>query len=295
MVDAKKRPAGHLDLPFRTWIEYYQDALNLVHLTYDGLNSIDFRIELGDILRGFRLEVERGRDQVLRDALLVKSRDAHREIDADYPVLHAHTLLGLWGALERLIEDIFITSILYEPSLLAHERLSRVKLLVDVILGSGEDRANAILAEFIRTIGADQKKGVGQFEALLKPVLLDGQVPRVVRDSVLLAQQIRHVWAHRGGVADAKFVESCSSRASVGDKLLIGSSEFHHLSDGIQMYGLVVLNRHFLNSGMPIRTTIVPGYEGIWDEIGMGGNDINAEEDAPRDAPEGPLFSNEPW
>lgn len=274
----KRKPAEHLDLPFRTWVGYYQDAMNLVHLTYDGLGSTDFRIELGNILQGNVPETDEQREK--RQILEAKSKDAHREIDADYPTLHAHSLLGLWGSLERLIEDIFLASILNDPTLMAHEKLSKVKLPVEVVLGNDEERANAVLTEFVRSVGSGQKKGTGQFEVMLKPVKLDGHVPRSVQDAVLLAQQIRHVWAHRGGVADARFVENCESRASVGEKLSIGQREFHHLSNGIQMYGLIVLNRHFANLGREVATVEISGYEGAWDEIGMGGGNNQTDTDS---------------
>lgn len=263
----KAKPAEHLDLTFRSWVEYYEGTMNLVHLTYEGLSSMDFRVELGRVLG----EADDSPKQL---ELKSKAAEAHKEIDADYPTLHAHSLLGLWGSLERLIEDIFIMSALHDPSIFDHEKLSKIRLPVRVILGADEDRAAAVLLEHARSTGADQKVGVGQFEALLKPLDLDGHVPRAVQDAVLLAQQIRHVWAHRGGIADARFVQHCGRRAEIGDTIQIGQQEFHHLAHGLQVYGLVVLNRHFGKLGKKYTTVTLPGFDGIWEEIGM----INEEE-----------------
>ncbi|ODR24327.1 hypothetical protein BHQ19_16855 [Mycolicibacterium porcinum] len=188
---------------------------------------------------------------------------AQKEIDAGFPTLHAHSLLGLWGALECLVEDIFRESIKALPELLSGETLSKIKLPVSVLYGPEEDRANLLLFELSRNLGADKRLGVGQFEVILDPVRLGGGVPPKIREAILHAQQIRHIWAHRGGTADGQFVERRPGRARVGERVDMKADEFLPIMHGLHMYALVILNRHMKNLGRAAVAAHCPGYEGV--------------------------------
>ncbi|KIM15294.1 hypothetical protein QV65_24575 [Rhodococcus erythropolis] len=86
-------------------------------------------------------------------------------------------------------------------------------------------------------------------------------MPAKIKNAVFRAQQIRHVWAHRGGTADATFVARCPDRAGIGDKLNMDATEFLHLMHGLHMYGWVIVNRHLRNIGEKPVTAACHGYE----------------------------------
>lgn len=197
-TDELSLPIKHLAGPFSTWTRYSSDTENLVHLTHEGLSRA---AELPELYRDLDVDEENLK------WVEWKAGVAQKEIDAGFPTLHAHSLLGLWGALECLVEDIFRESIKALPELLAGEALSKIKLPVSVLYGSEEERANLLLFELSRNLGADKRLGVGQFEVILDPINLGGAVPHKIKDAVFDAQQTRHIWAHRGGIADATFVE----------------------------------------------------------------------------------------
>ncbi|BDD84487.1 hypothetical protein TPB0596_42500 [Tsukamurella pulmonis] len=261
---ADQPKARHLHGPFDAWANYLEEAMNLVELTYSGLSSMDFRIELE---RALDPNVDETTNKF--KTLQRRAQDAHREIDAGYPILHAHTLVGLWGSMERLVEDIFIESILNDPTLLEHEKLRKLRLPVESILSAAEERAKSILLEYVRSVGSGQRYGVGQFEVLLKPLKLDGEVPDWVSGGVFQAQQIRHLWAHRGGFADTSFAERCGDRAQIGERVLIGRNEFRTLTNAMNTYVLVILNRYFGSIQAKYHDMPVPGHENFWQELGM--------------------------
>jgi hypothetical protein len=198
-----------------------------------------------------------------------KADVAEVEAQAGFPTLHAHALLGLWGAFERLVEDTFVALIVDQPELLESEPFAKVKLPMKAALSSGEERAQAVLYEVTRNAGADKKLGVNQFENVLKYVGMADVVPEKVSDSVFAAQQVRHVWAHRGGTADVQFVERCPKRANVGEKLMIEFEEFAHHMHGLHMYGWVIMNRHLKKIGEALVLNECHGYRGTWASIGV--------------------------
>ncbi|MBS4104178.1 hypothetical protein [Tsukamurella paurometabola] len=203
-----------------------------------------------------------------------KAERAEKELSAGFPTLHAHALLGLWGAFERFIEDVFVAMVVDSPEVLEGNWFAKLKLPLRIALSQGEERARAILLEVARTTGADSKSGVNQFENVLDYVGLDGATPKNVSDAVYRAQQIRHVWAHRGGVADAQFVSKCPDRASVGDKLMIDIAEFLTYMHGLHMYGWVIVNRHLVKIGEPAVLNECAGYKGTWAEFGLTNSPI---------------------
>ncbi|WP_138842656.1 hypothetical protein [Rhodococcus pyridinivorans] len=242
-----------------TFLDYYESTEALVELTYRGFQ---LTTDMPDIVRILKLGEAKGKEAA------ESAVPAQKEIDADFATLHAHSLLGLWGAFECFVEDVFKASIVDNSTLLLEEPFKKMKLPVDVFFTTESEFAEIVLTELGRT-GSEKKIGVTQFEQILKTVHLDGAVPERVKDAVFLAQQIRHVWAHRGGTADSLFVSRFESRAEIGDKLNIGQDEFWRLARGLLMYSVVIMNRHFKRAGVKLMSHEQAGYEGVLAEVGL--------------------------
>lgn len=186
-----------------------------------------------------------------------------------FAILHAHSLLGLWGALECYVDDILRFGIEYFPELLSGDAFIKVKVSVSVIVDPDVNPIDVIALELGRQTKADLNQGIGRFECVLKPVNLDGAVPKVVVDAVYEAQQIRNVWAHRGGVADARFVEKCSQlKPVIGERFDLSVADYERLSNGLEAYGLIIINRILKALDRSDRIIKDPkGYEGVLESL----------------------------
>lgn len=191
-----------------------------------------------------------------------KAADARSEATAGFPNLHAHSLLGLWGAFECFIDDLVVAFIETDPIILQGVPFEKVKLPVSTLtITDTRLRSEAIYSEASRITGADLAIGTTKFERLLKLVGLDGAVPKQISENVFLAQQIRNVWAHRGGKADSKFTERCSSLGfSVGDTVNMDFPFFSPLMHGLHMYSMVIINRYRSSKGLNLLSAACPGY-----------------------------------
>jgi hypothetical protein len=97
---------------------------------------------------------------------------------------------------------------------------------------------------------------------------LSGPVPEIVRRALFQGQQIRNIWAHRGGSADQKFIAACPDLGyKIGDKVNMPPSLFLSLMHGMHMYGLIVTNRVRDKNGEPRIFAECHGYEGCLSEI----------------------------
>jgi hypothetical protein len=246
----------------KRWQDYTEAGENLLHLTHEGLTTA---LELPELLRATGAEPARVRHAEW------KADRARVEVETDFPTLHAHSLLGLFGAFESFVEDVVIGTLRTRPSLLGNDKFTNIKLPVStLLLADAESQARAVIDEVARHSKSDLAVGIGKFEKLLAFVELDGQVPEKIRTAVFQAQQVRNVWAHRGGLADERFVQRCGSLGfQVDQRVNLSTEAFLPLMHGMHMYAIVILNRCLQTLEMPELQLECHGYKGILAEIGV--------------------------
>ena len=123
--------------------------------------------------------------------------------------------------------------------------MSEVKLTVgDYQSLSKDERLRHIVVELQRSTKADLKRGIGQFSALLNAVGLDWGPNDDVRDALYYHHQLRNLIAHRGGVADRRFVEVCPTLGyPVGERVIIKPNTFTYLRYIAALYAVGLRNR----------------------------------------------------
>lgn len=232
--------------------KYLRDTHTLVALTYDGIRKIHDLPELHRILNSAPLassSTSTAADQLA--AAEKQAKEAAEAIDTDFALLHAHTLMGLWGALEAAIDDLIGNWIDVMPEAMNNPVFERIK----VPLGTWErmkrtEQRGLIARELGATLKAADSAGVGQFEKLLDAVGLGGAVDARLRKSLHRAQQYRNLVAHRGGIADARFVAACPHWGyKDGDEVTLSRREFDEILYAIVLYGQLVLNRCLIALG----------------------------------------------
>ena len=189
---------------------------------------------------------------------------AQVEIDSDFALLHSHSLMGVWGALEATVDDVAAGWIEHTNGVTADSAFAKLKVNVVQFLATPESqRHRFLIAELKRDLGSSLRTGVAQFEGLLKAVGLGGDVPAGVRRALVYAQQIRNVVAHRGGIADQRFVLACPALPfAVGDKVTVTSEQFFDLIGCFSMYAVVIADRIRARTGMRLTGIGIPEQAG---------------------------------
>lgn len=272
-VQPQAKGGGH---PWRqaagTWMSYAEGTESLVHLTHEGLARVIQMPEMHRTLEGALGSSDPQEYEAKLARAVWKADQARAEVEAGFPTLHAHSLLGLWGALECFIEDVFLACIDNEPGLLASESFAKIKLPVATAFATDHaERDAAILLATSQAVGGDLGQGVGRFERLLGTVGFSGSVPEKVATAIYEAQQIRNVWAHRGGLADRRFIDACPHLGFAhGQRVNVDGDLFMRLMHGMHMYGVVVLNRGLLSVGREPIAAACPGYESSVEGTALG-------------------------
>ncbi len=236
-----------------------EDSERLTRLTYQGIHGVVALVEIGEVLAEGR-EVNPG-SSISGEEL---QRLSSTEITSDFPLLHAHAIMGEWGALECLIEDLVEAWVRFKPEALESPAFSRVKVPLAGFLSMSEgDRMRFLVSEVQRDLKLDLKSGATKFERILDAIGLDGPVDPRVREALYEVQNIRNVWAHRAGIADRRLVEACPNLPfAEGEKVNIGRERYTHYRNSMLAYVVTVLNRcHEVRGFIPVPFDL-PEFEG---------------------------------
>lgn len=233
--------------PFVRLIEYRNDAARLVGLATIGIHGL---IKFGRIAKSMRWRLENPRDageltesQIALIEGLASSSSS--EIDNDFQLLRAHALVGLWGALEDFHDDLLIEWMRVKPSAMSESAAANVSVPIGEYLARDErGRAELVLSELKKTLRSDLQPGLGQFLPLLNELGLYGEVEADVKKALLEFQQTRHVWAHKAGRVDERFLLACPWRTdvSVGSRLHVDEARWTEYLDALSKYSATVLD-----------------------------------------------------
>lgn len=246
-------------LALDTWTDYVTAAEQIV------IHAVSFMkatYEEPDGLRSIHME----------EPFIARAEEAaarvRPEVESGFPTVHAHALLGLCGALESYVEDVTLAELLANPSHLSGPAFEKIKVPVSILELPVAARNRRILQEASRATSADLASGVTRHERTLKLVDLSGVVPVRIRDAVFLATEIRNVWAHRGGIADERFVDKCPNLGFLlGQKVAVQRPLFGRLMHGLTTYAWVIANRYLDRRGYPRLEADFVGYEGVFSEV----------------------------
>jgi hypothetical protein len=252
-------------MPCLRFIDYASEVDGLVTLTGDGISHlIRVPIILELVIAGVNSADKAKNDERVKRAKGI-AQLAESETEKGFPLLHSHAVMGIWGALEAMVEDLAISWMEHNPSLLGKPEIAKIRVpLVEFEKMEQQDRLRFLVSELQRSLGSELKSGATRFESLLGALGLGGSVDRRIRDILFETQNLRNVFAHRGGIADRRFVTNCPQlQYFVGDTVTVNGPYFERILRGLVMYSTVILNRCRAIDGLRPITAEFTGFEGV--------------------------------
>jgi hypothetical protein len=188
--------------PIRRFLEYHEESGRLLHMSINAVARCEgmpqlvaghnkarkLLIRLGD-------EEEKLPPMMTQEQAEELAKFAKNEIERDFPLLHAHTLMGLWSALEVMVEDMLVAFLMNDSEILKNEAFSKIRLpLSEFKMLEKEERMRFLINEFERNQGTNRKHGVDMFEILFEPFGLGGTVKPEVKKNMREMHHVRNVW-----------------------------------------------------------------------------------------------------
>jgi len=249
--------------PFYRMGEYIYRTQRLTWLAKEGtllvVRNADLTESLGAQPRASK--VFKVTEQVVEEAQRARELADH-ELAAEFPLLHGHALVGLWGALEAWRDEVVSLWVRAYPESC---ELDDVVLKVDAaaLLSADADSRVTLVSEALLTGAGPGALGVGFFELPFGRIGLGGGVSDELRRDMLLLQQVRHIWAHCSGRVDQAFLERCPwFDATLGEPVHVSHDRFHQLVSAASDYVCTVMDRacerHGIEDSEPSEQALQP-------------------------------------
>jgi hypothetical protein len=166
--------------------------------------------------------------------------------ESEFSYLYCLVSLRLWSILETFVKDLSREMLLAFPELQSIESLSQLTGPLLPFLMCSQSEQAAIILELLESKLRGMKKeiGIARFESRLEHFDLRGTVNPIVKRTLLELWAVRNVVAHRNGVADSRFMESCPwFGASLGKQIVISDRQFRRYDLASFWYILEVYRR----------------------------------------------------
>jgi hypothetical protein len=161
-------------------------------------------------------------------------------------------LVGVWGVFESAIDEFVVSWIAARPDDVTLPPDIEIKLPPEAVLSPDlRKRAELLFQSLRKRRGLPYGRGVGRFGDALRVVGLDGPVPPGVADAVYEMQQVRNLYAHRGGRVDERFVASLPHLPlAVGDAVPISPVMAYEYYGCLASYATVIVLRGWAKLGI---------------------------------------------
>jgi len=235
--------------PMNRFLDTYKLAMQLLHLSMRGIGLLQSMPEVFEAL----VQVENRhspeeKDQYEKD-LVVARQEAQLAVEQEkqgFPLLHAHTLVTIWGALEAAIEDVLLGILMNEPHILHGASFPKIKItLGDFENLDKEDRMRLVLSELCRDQGQGRRaRGVDYFEVMLQPFGLSDAVDAEIKKNLWTVHNLRNAVVHRSFLADRRLVEACPwLLLKPGDPIIITHEMLHEYASACPAYVSTITKR----------------------------------------------------
>jgi hypothetical protein len=245
---------------FGQYVSYLRDTHQLVELAVLGISRMEGDARLAESLINYDIVVsgaeQRSQEQ---DQQLIEANKraafAKREVEEGFPLLCAHSLVGLWGAFEAAFDDFLVNWLTAHPEELTDMDTIRLRVSANEFLAMGnQDRIRLILGELARSQSVNARMGISRFEGMLSRIGLSGEVPDTIKRRVFEMQQVRHLWAHRGGRPDELFRDRCPwIEPDPTGKIRVDVKKLNDYGSATVLYAIDVENRALRRHGFENR------------------------------------------
>jgi hypothetical protein len=236
--------------PLLGFLSYWRQSSQLLHVSMHGISIIRTMPRIVQILHDVdppdtTADILEGKHETLLEKAKAEAALAEKECEDGFPLLHAHTLVGMWGAFEASIEDMLVGILMNEPDLLNSGSLAKIRVpYAEFEALEKEERIRRLIDELQRSQGFGRKQGTDGFEMLLEQVKLIGSIPPEIKKTIWQLHHVRNVIVHRASLADGRLVRSCPwMNLKVGDRVTVSHAALIEYGNALAEYTHTIATR----------------------------------------------------
>ena len=242
--------------PFGRFLDYLRNIDQVLYVSMRGIDQLTRMVPLHEALLG--VDDESDPDSIPEESarrlgrVRWEAEFSKAEVEAGFPILHAHSIVAVWGALEAMVQDVVLCWLRNKPELLSQDALSGIKIqLAQYEAMETEDRLEYLLRQFENETRTKYKAGVSRFESLLQLVELSGPVDDDLSRILFELSNVRNVIVHRAAKADKRLVESCPWLPyKVGQEIQLSNDDYVRYRDAANDYLGLLMVRGLRHRGL---------------------------------------------
>lgn len=162
-----------------------------------------------------------------------------------YSTIFSNALVSIWSALESHIDDILLSLVATDKTLLAADLIQKVKIPLALYetMPAGE-RIAFLIDSIQRDLNSRFKRGVSQFECIFDAFGLSGSLDDDLRRTFMEFSGLRNAIVHRRAIVDKRLIESCPWLGlTIGTELRITIAILNKIMLYSCLYALLVQER----------------------------------------------------
>jgi hypothetical protein len=213
-VDHARVPSMWWKDPVSRFVQYVDDERDLIELSRVSVEMLRLEDRTSNDLHDATETLTRA---VTAAELVERAQAESRD---DHPLLHGHSLVAIWSALETMVFDVLDAWLLWWPP--ARQHAESMFSTIDFTSLAADDRASAA-RESLEGKHRSRHR-LEHFEWLLDGIGLppDAETDARMEGNIFEMQQIRNVFAHKRGRADKRLTDYCPQLPfRVGDQIRI--------------------------------------------------------------------------
>ncbi len=235
--------------PIERALKTIHSTHTLLHLCMDGLNLVSKFPIIAEINEEIQQHIEttslEAEEHLTIDQSKNRAAMALQEIESDFALLHANSLVTLWSSLDSLIDDIIIAWIENNHDIIKGPSFEKIKISIsDYESMNNIERMSFLLRELSRSVNADIKVGAGKFEKLLEAIGLGGSIDEKLRRDLFEMSQIRNAIVHCGGTVDQILKNNCPwIKWQVLETIKLNHNDYIKYYKAVHVYLYIIINR----------------------------------------------------
>ena len=270
-ASTKARLSGFQE-PLLGFVRFSQETTRLSDLYTTGADRLRNAHELQKILFEHDKKWDLKPDEGQLERAKELSALARAEVEAGFPLVNAHFLLGVWGVFESALDACVVEWMVQNPGDFQWGPQDEIKMSPAVVFApDARARAEVFLEALKKRRGSAPSVGITRFEGLLSLVGLDGPLPAGLSDTVFELQQVRNIYAHNGGQADPRFLAACPYvPVKLGERVPVNPRIADGYYSALLVYANVILARGWARHGIGLHNHQLCWRRGLTAEQTLG-------------------------
>lgn len=239
--------------PFRRFVDFLDEIHQVLTLSAQGITQISRMVPLAEALADLaehdrlRSEADPSGDDSEPDLHLTRQQAelAQTEIDRDFPLLHGHSVVAIWSALESLAEDVLVSHLKNCASIREHENFRKIKVNLATYENLDEDsRCRFLAVEIQNQMNANLRRGISRFDSVFGLVGVEVPIEDQMRRDFFELNCVRNAIVHNASRADDALIADCPwLDLSPGEVLEVSHASYWRYRVAVSTYITSVINQ----------------------------------------------------